>query len=163
VAGARDARSAVAWHLGRLTTYAGLGALAGATGAVVPGPPWVASALALALLVWFAARLAGLAPAAHLELPWLTRLGGRLPRRPGLAPRYAFGMLTSLLPCGLVYAALGVSVALARPDAGALAMVLFGLGTVPALGFAAAGLRRLSAATPWTRRLVAAGVLAAGV
>ena len=35
----------LAWHLGRITSYAGLGALAGWLGAALPGPSWLGVAL----------------------------------------------------------------------------------------------------------------------
>ena len=62
------------------------------------------------------------------------------------ASRYLFGMANGLLPCGLVYAALALPVALGSAPLGALAMVLFGLGTVPALATLAAGLARAAPA-----------------
>ncbi len=156
-------QDAVAWHLGRLSTYAGLGALAGLGGAALPGPGWVLSAVSIALLVWFSARLAGLVPEGHLRVPGLARLGARWMREPGVAGRYAFGLSTGLLPCGLVYAALGLPVALAHPGWGAAAMLAFGLGTIPVLAAAAVGLRGLAGRRPWVRRALAAGVLAAGL
>ena len=42
-------------------------------------------------------------------------------------------------------------------------MVAFGLGTVPLLAAAASGLRALLAQRPWTRKVLALGVLAAGL
>lgn len=43
------------------------------------------------------------------------------------------GVLNALLPCGLVYTALAASVTYFDPLKGALFMIFFGLGTVPAL------------------------------
>ena len=43
------------------------------------------------------------------------------------------GVLNALLPCGLVYTALAASATYFDPLKGALFMVLFGLGTIPAL------------------------------
>ena len=51
---------AAAWHLGRLSTYALLGALAGAVGQVLPGPSWLPAVVATVLLCWFALAIAGL-------------------------------------------------------------------------------------------------------
>lgn len=156
-------QDALAWHLGRLSTYAGLGALAGLGGAALPGPGWVLSAVSIALLVWFSARLAGLVPEGHLRLPGLARVGAKWLHTPGVFGRYVFGLSTGLLPCGLVYAALGLPVALANPAWGAAAMLAFGLGTLPVLAAAAVGLRGLAGRRPWVRRGLAAGVLAAGL
>lgn len=153
----------VFWHLGRLTTYALLGALAGAFGALIPGPSWVAAAVSLVLMLWFAAGLAGLVPEPRLLIPGLHHLGAAVGRTPHPGMRYAFGIVTGFLPCGLVYATLGIAIAAGTPAAGALAMVVFGLGTVPLLSTVALGLRRLVARDLRVRRLLAAAVLAASL
>ncbi len=162
-AGAGTRSEVAAWHAGRLATYATLGGLAGATGAAIPGPPWLASGLATALLLWFAARLAGWSPPSHWVPEGFVTLSQSLLARRGLASRVGFGMLTGLLPCGLVYAALGMPVAAADPALGALLMVVFGLGTVPALAVFTTALRGVGDGTPWVRRGVALGVLVAGL
>jgi sulfite exporter TauE/SafE len=46
---------------------------------------------------------------------------------------YALGMALGLLPCGFLYAALAAAGASATPLLGAVAMLAFGMGTVPAL------------------------------
>ncbi len=149
--------------LGRLTTYATLGALTGAFAEHIPLPRQAALLLSVMMLLWFAASLAEL-PLPRLPVPTaLSRLGGRLLRRPDLASRFAFGLVNGLLPCGLVYAALSIPVALADPLGGALAMLAFGLGTVPALSFAVAGLRRLSSGSLARRRVLGAAILAIGL
>ncbi|MFN7147839.1 MAG: sulfite exporter TauE/SafE family protein, partial [Myxococcota bacterium] len=56
-------RSAPAWHAGRLLTYVTLGALAGAVGSVPFLGGTTATVVSGVLLVYFAARLAGWAPA----------------------------------------------------------------------------------------------------
>lgn len=153
----------LAWHLGRLTGYAILGALAGYFGAALPGPAWLPGALAAAFLIWFSASLAGLVPEPALALPGLTRFGQRMLGRPGLGAQLLFGVANGFLPCGLVYSALSFSVALADPAAGALAMVVFGAGTLPALSAAALGLRRVMAQSLTARRVLAAIILIAGL
>lgn len=152
-----------AWHAGRLTGYAILGAAAGAVGAVLPGPAWLPGALAVTFLLWFAAGLAGLVPEPRLVLPGLVGSGRLLQEGRGTAARYAFGVINGFLPCGLVYAALSLPVALAAPLPGALAMVAFGAGTVPLLSVAALGLRRLTPQGLVARRVVAAVVLLVGL
>lgn len=154
---------AVAWSAGRLTTYAVLGAIAGTVGALVPGPGWVGTALAGAMLVWFALRLAGAGPVTTPSVPGLTKLAGRLLVRDGVAGRFAFGAVNGLLPCGLVYAALAFPVAVGDPVGGALTMTAFGLATIPALGIAVAGLRKLAGASLGARRAVALVVLVTGL
>lgn len=157
------ARRGVAWHAGRLTTYAMLGALAGAFGRVLPGPAWVAMAVSVALLVWFSAALAGLVREPALRIPGLRRLTNRASEGDGPGSRALLGLATGLLPCGLVYAALAVPLASGSPFTGALAMVVFGLGTVPALMALTLGARRLVLRDLRARRVLAAGVLVLGL
>lgn len=159
----RSPRGAIAWHLGRLTTYAGLGALAALFGRALPGPPWVSAVLSAVLLTWFAGALAGLVPEPRLALPGLGETMQRLVTSDAPAARFAFGMANGLLPCGLVYAALALPVALGNAPLGALAMVLFGLGTVPALAALVTGLARLLRQGLWPRRVLAAGMLIVGL
>jgi hypothetical protein len=151
-----------AWHLGRIATYALLGSLAGAFGRFLPGPAWLPAAVASILLLWFALALAGLVPEPRLIPPGLTRAGGRAAANPSTTTQLLFGVANGFLPCGLVYSALTIPVALASPGLGALAMLAFGLGTVPALSVTALGLRRLVMGTLWRRRGFAALVLLAG-
>jgi sulfite exporter TauE/SafE len=156
-------RQAIPWHLGRLATYAALGAAAGGFGNVIPGPGWVGAVISTALIVWFSAALAGWAPEPRVAVPGLTRLGSSLLARPGLTARFAFGLANGLLPCGLVYAALAIPVAAADPVTGALAMLAFGAGTIPLLSALILGGRRLTAGNMRTRRVVALAVLVLGL
>jgi len=152
-----------AWHAGKTLTYAALGVLAGLVGNSVPGPTWVATAVSTTLVIWFAAGLAGMVPEPALRIPGLTRLATRAATRGDLASRFFFGMATGLLPCGLVYATLGIAVASGDPLTGGLAMATFGLATVPALAVLGLGARRVVAQRPWMRRVLAVLVLVAGL
>ena len=168
-----SAMSAAAWHLGRLTAYAGLGALTGAAGAarVLTSPigGWVTLALLVPLVLslagarsvhlppWFVPRLRAAVNAAYV------RVVARLARHRGYPARYAFGLATALLPCGLLWSGLALAAATGNPTAGALTMSAFFFGTLPALLAASAGLRRLATSRPWARRTVALAVLAVGV
>ena len=155
-------RGLPAWHAGRIGTYALLGALAGAAGRLLPGPPWMPAVVAAALLLWFALALAGLVPEPRLIPRGLTSAAGRAAGTPSPAAQAAFGVANGFLPCGLVYSALSIPVALADPARGALAMIAFGAGTLPALSVAALGLRRLVMTSMWRRRVLAVLVLATG-
>ena len=161
--GPRGALGAGAWTLGRLITYGLLGAVAGAFGQHLPGPTWVGTAVAGALLVYFAARLAGFGGLSTATPSWLPKAAGKVARRADLPSRVLFGMLSGLLPCGLVYTALAFPVASGSPAVGALSMVAFGLGTVPALAAAGVGLRRIVTRSLTARRVLAAAVLLFGM
>lgn len=152
-----------AWHAGRIATYSALGAVAGAAGAAIGGPPWVASAISALLLTWFAASLAGVVPAPKLSIPGLTGAAARAARAEGIAWRLAFGAATGLLPCGMVYAALGLAVSGGSAAGGALIMAAFGVATVPGLALLAVGLQRFVAQSLWRRRALAALVLVTGL
>jgi len=156
-------RDTLLWHGGRIATYAILGALAGAFGAMMPGPGWVVGLFSTLLIVWFAAGLAGLVPEPHVSIPGIKHLTTKLANRTNMVARFGFGMATGLLPCGLVYAALGIPMAASDPVVGALAMAAFGVGTVPALTAVAMGLRRLVMRNMALRRVLAAGVLMAAL
>lgn len=158
----RVPRGLPAWHAGRIGAYALLGALAGTAGHLLPGPAWLPAAVAMVLLLWFTLALAGLVPEPRLIPRGLTSAAGRAAQTTSAAAQAAFGVANGFLPCGLVYSALSIPVALADPARGALAMVAFGAGTLPALSLAALGLRRLVMTSLWRRRVFAVLVLAAG-
>jgi sulfite exporter TauE/SafE len=147
-AGERLAASAPA-HLGRLTTYAALGAAAGFAGSLAPDVGSLAAAgravgaLAGLVLVW-----AGLATLVGARMGSPIERAGRgvfarvlafaraMLARGGARAAYAFGLAWGLLPCGLVYAGALVAASSRSAPGGALAMAAFGLGTLPALGLA---------------------------
>ncbi len=172
-AGGSQRAQLLAWHAGRLSSYAALGVLAGSFGRSLPGAgPW-AGAVGLLFLGWFSSRLAGIGVAAVWSarmtaatagpLHSFVRFGAGLLARHDLPGRYLFGALNGLLPCGLVWSALAMPVAAADPWLGVASMLLFGAGTLPALSAAAVGLHRLQRAGMPVRRLVGAGVFAAGL
>ncbi|WP_165585532.1 sulfite exporter TauE/SafE family protein [Roseococcus sp. SYP-B2431] len=130
------------YQLGRATGYAALGAAAG--GAVGLASLGVSRSL-LALPLVLAAALMLVQAASGLPLP--ARLRIPLPHlpmpampagllRPGPAGpgrRFLLGLMLSALPCGLLYAALAAAAASGSALAGAIAMLAFVAGTVPAL------------------------------
>ncbi|HEY5637979.1 MAG TPA: sulfite exporter TauE/SafE family protein [Burkholderiales bacterium] len=154
---ARDWPRQLAFNAGRLSTYAALGAAAGALGSAggwIAGTlPWQSALYVLAnvMLVLVGLHLAGLSGA----LGWFERAGLPLWRRvqpvaarllPArtLGQSYAAGLAWGWLPCGLVYGALTAAAFAGGPLAGGVAMLAFGLGTLPnllAAGLAAARLR----------------------
>jgi uncharacterized protein len=153
---------ALPWSLGRLTTYALLGSLVGAAGASIPGPSWVPGVVAGAVLVWFALGVAGLVatPAVH-SLP-LIRAASALGRKRGAVQRFAFGMATGLLPCGLVYASLALAIASGSAYGGALVMFAFGSATLPGLSVLSAWTQRVALTSVGRRRAFALVLLVIG-
>jgi hypothetical protein len=139
-AGRRAAWVAQAWYsAGRIATYGTLGAVAGALGGVVElagglvGIQRAAAVLAgLVLIAWSLAALSDLAPRLDAGSRAFTRVATRLKRRVPDHP-LGTGLLLGLLPCGLLYSAVIAAVARGGAFDGALALVLFGIGTAPAL------------------------------
>lgn len=141
-----------AHHLGRLWTYALLGLLAGTLGdglrSLVPGQRLIAGLLGafvvfggLSMLSrgggwldrWIGARV----------VARLSRLTGfrALQRTPGFLPRLLAGSVMGLMPCGMVWTMLLPAAAMPHPLYASLAMVAFGLGTLPALTSVVLGVR----------------------
>lgn len=160
---ARPRTGLFAWHSGRATTYAVIGAVGGAAGRLLPGPTWLPGVIATALLVWFAAGLAGLVRPVAPRLTMLSRVTSRVAGRQSGAARYAFGVLTGMLPCGMVYAAASMAVASGSAMTGAAVMVAFGAATVPGLTLVSMSLQRLAARSIWSRRALAVLVLGLGL
>ncbi len=150
------------YHLGRTLTYATLGALAGGFGAALPGPPWLSTVVSAALLVGFAAALAGFVPEPRFAVPGVAKAGARLMRDPRPFARVAFGAVNGLLPCGLLYATLALPVASGSAWQGALLMVAFGVLTAAPLTAATLGLRKLLQGRR-VRLVMAAVVLGTGI
>ncbi len=133
----------VAYHLGRIISYALLGALIGGAAGAIQLAAWT-----IGLRFMAGALLIGMG--LHMLDIWrgidrLERLGGQLWRRVvpltrtlmpprHLAQGLALGGLWGFMPCGLIYSALGWSAASGGSATGSgLLMLLFGLGTVPAM------------------------------
>lgn len=160
-----------AYHLGRLTTYAGLGAVAGGLGGsfvALSHFRWAISALLALAAASFLFQALG-AAARFLRLPFAVALGARLGDLIARAAQtisrgasgsydgargFLLGVVLGFLPCGFLYAALIAAVATGNALAGGLAMLAFGLGTVPAL--AAVGLLGAGLAQRWRRVAAAA-------
>jgi sulfite exporter TauE/SafE len=157
----------VALHAGRLTSYAVAGLLAGGLGRFAVSSWQSALELAAGLaMIGVGLFLCGLLPAyAKIE-----RLGGPLWR--ALAPitrralplstplrALAFGAAWGWLPCGLVYSALALAAVSGSLFQGALAMLAFGVGTLPALVSAHVVLDRVGRVVRGARLRLAGGVL----
>ena len=144
-----EAGALVPYHLGRMLTYTALGAVCGfLSGTVVHAagfrPVLVALLLSGALLMLAQAfvQVAALLPAAPAAIAERgVQLASPLLADPRGSRRFLLGVVLGFLPCGLLYGALAAAAASASALGGALGMMAFALGTVPALigvGFAGA-------------------------
>lgn len=140
------------YHLGRLTTYGALGALAGGVLGHIPGFEWASPALLLlgAALFWAHAAHVLIGPD-RVPVGW-ARAISRLAARAGRG--YPLGVVLGFLPCGFLYAALGTAAASGSAALGFLGMLGFGLGTVPVL--AVVGIAGQSASQRWPRAIATA-------
>lgn len=158
------------YTLGRLNTYAFLGATAGYAGWRISKQTSLASVsaqtglalIAGVLLVWqglvsagvlsrrrIGASTSGFCPARGVLSTFLTA--------PGWYNAFLAGLLTGFLPCGLVYAYVAFAASTGRLLEGMLAMVVFGAGTAPlmiltgtgASALTLAGRQRLLRAAAW--------------
>ncbi len=147
----------ISYQLGRITTYTALGLIAGLIGSLFANDGWLSqvqnllSIIAGTLIIILALHIAGWLPDPF------SRLSQRISKVTGMAgfikaaatqdstgPWYSVGLLNGLLPCGLVYAGIGLSLTAHASWQGALAMFSFGLGTVPAMLFVPALMRAIS-------------------
>jgi hypothetical protein len=144
------------YHLGRLTTYAAIGA---AAAAFTGFSTWTAVVSPLLLALGAAAfllhALRRLFPGARAALPAIDRAPAGWTRAIAwLAEHtaggsYPLGVVLGFLPCGLLYAALMSSAASGSALLGGIGMLAFGLGTVPSLVLV--GLAGQSLAHGWRR------------
>jgi len=125
------------YHVARLTAYAGLGLAVGSVGQgmLLMGLQRPLSIGAgLFLLVWtllIHGRFGSLT--AGTPTHWIVRSMAHFLQQPSLRSFYLLGFMNGLLPCGFVYVALAGAVVTGSALYSALYMMLFGLGTLPAL------------------------------
>jgi len=136
----------LAYNVGRISSYTAAGAVAGLAGKTLGGllPAGTAKPIAMTVSALFAILLALYLVGRGGPLLRLEGVGGRLwrylkpvgqrfiPAR-NLKQSFALGLVWGWLPCGLVYTALAWALVSGSPARGALLMLGFGLGTLPAL------------------------------
>lgn len=141
--GARSLRLALVHAMGRLTTYAALGAVAGLLGGAVDMAGHFAAiqhgaAIAAGLLtVGWGLRTIAIARgwlATSGSAPVLFRRGlVQLRSRRAISRAWMIGVLTGLLPCGWLWVFVVSAAGTGSPWTGAAVMSVFWLGTVPAM------------------------------
>ena len=159
------------FNFGRLATYVAIGALAGAFGQIaLAAGAHAGLAGVVSLAAGVAALLFGIALSGRIRDPTLLLLKSGLDvlfrdgaRSAFRAPPYVAGLLLGVLqgalPCALVYGAASRAAVAGSAPAGAIVMLVFGLGTVPtifALSALSPGLLDRFRAWRWAGILVAA-------
>lgn len=148
----------IAYHGGRLASYLVLGAIAGSLGGGADrlggllGVSRTAALLAGVLMVLWGTNT--ILSANGIALPWrgasrllrspLGPILSRFRNRPPVVRAGATGMLTTLLPCGWLYAFVAVAAGSGSARLGSATMLFFWLGTLPALSVLGALTQRLA-------------------
>jgi sulfite exporter TauE/SafE len=164
------------YQIGRVTTYTLFGLIAGLFGTAlghIGGWPMLRALAVIAgvLMIVFGLNLAGWLPdplrrftATISQRIGLAKLAHRLAGQASLSGWYVMGLANGLLPCGLVYAALGLSLASGDTASAVSMMFFFGIGTIPSMMFAPSLIRKL---TPelrgWSLRIAGVIVIVLGV
>ncbi len=134
----------IAYNIGRVTTYAVLGALFGLLGKSFE----LMGILQIMSIVFGALIIAAVLFPRMISKPTSISRGylkfnnyiqlklGYFLKNKSASALYSIGLLNGLLPCGMVYVALTGSLVYGTVAEGMLFMALFGLGTIPAMGLA---------------------------
>lgn len=165
----------LAYNAGRILSYGLAGAIAGAVGAASLG---LDGQVPIRLVLYLVANLMLIALGLYLlgvtqALAFTERTGQLLWQRlqpmtrrflPArtVAQAFPLGMLWGWLPCGLVYSALATALSSGSATRGGLAMLAFGLGTLPNLLLAGIVLARLNEFVRRPAVRIAAGLLVLG-
>jgi sulfite exporter TauE/SafE len=162
---ARGPASHVAYNGGRLVSYLTAGAVAGALGSAVDAAGMLAGisrfaavASGVLLVAWGSAmilRAAGMRlpgpDGASLSQRLLGPLLARTRHRAPATRALAVGVLSTLLPCGWLYAFVVTAAGTGHVTRALLVMAMFWVGTLPAMVAVGASVQRL--AGPLRRRL----------
>ncbi len=131
----------ILYNLGRVVTYSFLGAVFGLLGGriALAGAQQVVS-IVLGVVIIIAVLLPQKYKNFFAQHPAIQKLAqplksniGMLFKKGTFSAMFLIGILNGFLPCGLVYVALAGAIASGDAISGAAVMILFGLGTVPAM------------------------------
>ncbi len=131
----------VLYNVGRILTYAVMGALFGllGKGLVMAGiQQWLSIVVGVLMLVavvfiYFVKKRWKATGTIFKGVGWIKQQLGHLFHKRSLSALFFIGLLNGLLPCGLVYLAVAGAIAEGTMHHGAFYMMLFGLGTLPAM------------------------------
>lgn len=137
LAGVKKWLAILLYHVGRITVYAALGvtlySFKSFFNPVIQ--QYISIILGITLLL---VGLLTFMPGSKVNIyfPWtgfVQKKLGKLLASPGLSTLFLTGMLNGLLPCGLVYMALSLSMTAQDQAQAILVMYSFGIGTIPML------------------------------
>ena len=147
-------------QMGRVTTYTIMGLVAGFSSSMISlgtqqGRISLIAGILILLIYFVPTKLKRKLSSKLPANPWASAFRMRLGKLMGsqtLGGNYALGLLNGLLPCGVVYVALGASMTAESALMSGAMMTTFGLGNIPVLIFSAGAGRLLS--NPKIRSLV---------
>jgi sulfite exporter TauE/SafE len=131
----------ILYNLGRVVTYSFLGAVLGMVGSKIAlaGAQQIVS-IVLGVIIIIAVLLPQKYKNLIAQHPAIQKLAQPLKENIGVlfskgtfSAMFLIGILNGFLPCGLVYVALAGAIASGNAISGAAVMILFGLGTIPAM------------------------------
>jgi len=131
----------ILYNIGRVVTYSFLGAVLGLLGGriALAGAQQIVSII-LGVVIVIAVLLPQRYKSFFAQHPWIQKLAqplkaniGVLFKKGTFSAMFFIGILNGFLPCGLVYVALAGAITSGNAISGAAVMILFGLGTVPAM------------------------------
>lgn len=154
---------ALAYNLGRILSYAVIGAIVGIFGATIVSllpalatPARLLSGALIALIgiqIAFSVQL--LAPLERIGATlWgkIAPVAGRCVPANTLVKALGLGLLWGWLPCGLVYSVLLIAATSAEPAAASGVMIAFGVGTLPAMLVTGLGIAKFGSTMKRHRR-----------
>jgi sulfite exporter TauE/SafE len=135
-----DHRAALGYHAARTIGYTAVGFLTGSLGVALGADRWAGGGAWVAFVLAGALVLFAVGVEKHLgRIPGAGRLVGRVVARTRDLPTgvraTTIGLLTPLLPCGLLYAAYSAALVAGSATGGGAAMLGFALGILPVLAF----------------------------
>lgn len=150
--------SMILYHFGKIFSYATLGLIVGVFGKqifVIDSQQSLSIIIGILMLVYvfwvYMFKInAQLNPLKFIQAPVLKALT-TLFKHNKLYVFVLLGFLNGLLPCGMVYLALGSALSTGQPLQSALFMAFFGIGTMPALLMVALGGQMVG--IEWRRKL----------
>lgn len=127
---------ALQYNFGRIIAYSLLGFLIGSIGFSFAGLKWmqwlsIAAGLAMILIAWHKIFSSGQSKLEMKLTQQISRGIGKLIRSKNPLKLMGLGILNGFLPCGMVFLGLANALIQSSPAKGALAMLFFGLGTLP--------------------------------
>ncbi len=162
----------VLYHGGRLLMYLSLGALAGALGEELFSLPLLKSiqiftSILLGLFLCWTAIRVWKHQSFHLSIvptSFLEKFQGWSHNQRFFSPAFLTGVISGLLPCGWLHTFVLTAIATRSAQKGALLLLIFWIGTVPALVTSQALIKKMSLpVAKYSSRLLAIILLVSGI